>query len=221
MKLEKIVIPAIIAKNQAELNEKLHTIALFSKLIQLDVMDNQFVPNQSLDFDLKLPKVSAQYEAHLMVADPLEWIHHHGHKVQRILIHYESCTKLDTALDAVHRIGKEAGLVLNPDTSVAVLNDYIDTIEQVLIMTVNPGFYGSPFLPEMLEKIQTLREQYPQLNIEVDGGVTADTIRSLDKAGANMFVSGSFIVKSSHPRQAMQELYHLIGDAKAFLDSDD
>jgi ribulose-phosphate 3-epimerase len=102
--------------------------------------------------------------------------------------------------------GKKIGFVLNPETSVQSLRNFIDEIDQVLIMTVNPGFYGSPFLPEMLDKIIELRNLKPELNIEVDGGITDKTIDLVDKAGANMFVSGSFIMKAENVNKPINNL---------------
>jgi ribulose-phosphate 3-epimerase len=95
---------------------------------------------------------------------------------------------------------------LNPETSIEKISSFIDDIDQVLIMTVNPGFYGSPFLPEMLDKIRELRNLKPDLNIEVDGGITDKTIDLVDKAGANMFVSGSYIMKSKNVEDSINNL---------------
>ena len=95
---------------------------------------------------------------------------------------------------------------MNPETSIEKLSSFIDDIDQVLIMTVNPGFYGSPFLPEMLDKIRELRNLKPDLNIEVDGGITDKTIDLVDKAGANMFVSGSYIMKSKNVEDSINNL---------------
>lgn len=206
MKKEKIIIPAIIAKNQNELDERLSKVLEFADLIQLDIMDNKFVPNSSLFFDFTLPKTSSRFEAHLMIDDPAEWIEDNWRKVDTILIHYESCKNLDSIVKKVKQHRKQIGFVVNPETPIKVLGSYLDVIDQVLIMTVNPGFYGSPFLSEVLEKISALREMKPNLNIEVDGGITPATIGFVDKAGANMFVSGSYIVKSQNVMEAIDNL---------------
>ena len=91
------------------------------------------------------------------------------------------------------------------------ISDYLKDIDQVLIMTVNPGFYGSPFLEEMVEKISEIKKLAPHLDIEVDGGITSDTIESVDKAGANLFVSGSYIIKAENVKEAINNLKIIIG----------
>jgi ribulose-phosphate 3-epimerase len=208
--MEKKIIPAIIAKNQDELNEKLSKVKDYFNLVQLDVMDNKFVPNTSLFFDFTLPNMNCKFEAHLMVRNPSEWIEKNGKKVDTILVHFESEYNLDEIIKIVKNQGKKFGIVLNPETPVEKISSFIDELDQVLIMTVNPGFYGSPFLPEMLEKIRKVREMKTSIDIEVDGGVTDKTIGLVNKAGANMFVSGSYIVKSENISAAIEKLKKVI-----------
>jgi len=204
--MNKKIIPAIIAKNQNELNERLSKVLDFVDLVQLDVMDNKFVPNSSLFFDFFLPQTKCQFEAHLMVQDPQSWIEKNGNKVDTVLVHFESKYDKEIIIDLVKQKRKKFGFVLNPETSVDKLSSFIDVLDQVLIMTVNPGFYGSPFLPEMLEKIRKLRKMNKNLDIEVDGGITDKTIGFVAKAGANMFVSGSYIVKAEDIVEAIENL---------------
>ncbi len=207
----KHIIPALIAKNQDELNDRLDKVKSYVDWVQLDVMDNIFVPNTSLFFDFQVPSdVSCKYEAHLMVSDPDSWIKNHGEKVDTILVHYESTQELLKTISIIKQKKKRAGVVLNPETPISVLFDMLDQIDQVLIMTVNPGFYGSPFLPEMMNKIIELRQMKPDLDIEVDGGVTDETIELVNKAGANLFVSGSYIIKAENIKQAMETLKSVI-----------
>ena len=196
--MDKKIIPAIIAKNQDELNDKLSKIENYFDLVQLDVMDNKFVPNTSLFFDFFLPNMNCKFEAHLMVKDPEDWIEKNGKKVDTILVHFESDYNIKKIIEIVKKQGKKLGFVLNPETPIDKISSFIDELDQVLIMTVNPGFYGSPFLPEMLEKIKELRKLKTNLDIEVDGGITDKTIGLVDSAGANMFVSGSYIVKAEN-----------------------
>lgn len=204
--MKKEIIPAIIAKDQNELDEKLSKVVKFFNLVQLDIMDNKFVPNKSLFFDFSLPSTKCLFEAHLMVQDPEEWIEKNGNKVDTILVHFESKYNPKSIIDLVKKRGKKFGFVLNPETSVDKISSFIDELDQVLIMTVNPGFYGSPFLPEMIEKIRKIREMKTNIDIEVDGGITEKTIGLVDEAGANMFVSGSYIVKSENILKAISNL---------------
>ena len=210
MKGKKEIIPAIIAKSQEELDESLSKVIENVRTIQLDIMDNDFVPNTSLYFDFNLPKSNCSYEAHLMVSDPLNWIEKQGEKVDAILIHHESKYEPESLIPYVKDLGKRVGLVLNPETPISEIKSYLDEIDQVLIMTVKPGFYGSPFLPEMLEKISELRKMKPNLDIEVDGGITDKTIKKVYDAGANMFVSGSYILKAKSIPSSIKTLERLV-----------
>jgi len=208
--MKKIIIPAIIAKSQEELEININKVKDYFDLIQLDFMDGKFVPNHSIDFDFQLPKTNCKFEAHLMVSEPIKWINKNHNKVDMILAHVESCGYLSKVINLVKSKDKKVGLVLNPETPVSAIEGYLDDIDQVLIMTVNPGFYGSPFLAEMLDKITELRKLNPSLDIEVDGGVTDKTIGLVDKAGANMFVSGSYIVKSENIKVALDSLRKIV-----------
>jgi ribulose-phosphate 3-epimerase len=210
--MKKLIIPAIIAKNQTELENRINKVKNFVELIQLDFMDGEFVPNTSINFDFKLPKTNCKSESHLMIKNPEDWIENHYSKVDTVLVHFESQRKPQKIIDQVKNKGKNVGFVLNPETAISKIEKYLDQLDQVLIMTVNPGFYGSPFLPEMLKKISKLRSLAPDLNIEVDGGVTDKTIDLVNKAGANMFVSGSYIVKSNDVKNAIEILKKIVGE---------
>ena len=206
----KFIIPAIIAKSQNELEEKIKKVKDFVELIQLDFMDGHFVYNTSIDFDFKIPKTSCNFEAHLMIKNPSRWIKKNYMKVDTILFHIESIDNPKSIIDVVKDNNKKVGIVINPESSIDLITDYIDEIDEVLVMTVNPGFYGSPFLPEMIEKISKLRKIAPKLDVEVDGGIDDKTIDIANKAGANMFVSGSYILKSKDPQNSIKTLKDII-----------
>jgi len=206
MKNRKMIIPAIIAKTQIELDECLSKVKDFSELVQLDIMDEIFVPNSSLDFDFDVSFSNIRFEAHLMITNPMEWIEKNWWKVDTIIVHFESCKNPKDIIKFVKNKGKKIGMAINPETEVHNVKPYLDDIDQLLIMTVNPGFYGSKFLLETLGKIREARKIKPNLDIEVDGGVTPETIKSIDDAGANMFVSGSYILKSDGVKEAIDSL---------------
>lgn len=204
--MKKIIIPAIIAKNQNELEDKIEKVKDRFEIIQLDIMDGKFVPNNSIDFNFKLPKTNCKYEAHLMIENPESWIENNYTKVDTILVHSESTDNFDSIIKLVKSKKKNIGFVLNPETPLSKIEKHIKQIDQILIMTVKPGFYGSKFLPNMINKISELRKTAPSLDIEVDGGITNKTIGLVDKAGANMFVSGSYIVKADDIDKAINNL---------------
>jgi ribulose-phosphate 3-epimerase len=214
-KMKKIVVPAVIAKDQEELEGILEKIPGNIELIQLDIMDGHFVPNHSLDFDFRLPRGKYMYEAHLMVRDPDKWIESNGERMDTIIAHFESPTTSPSVIERIKKIGKKAALALNPETEVEQITGYLDALDQVLIMTVNPGFYGSPFLPEVLTKITKLRQIRPELDIEVDGGIKPETIERVDQAGANLFVSGSYLIKSDNMQDRINALYKMIEDTES------
>jgi ribulose-phosphate 3-epimerase len=210
MNLKKNIIPAVIAKNQDELEDRIKRVVDFFDIIQLDFMDGKFVPNNSIDFDFKLPKTKCKFESHLMINNPQNWIENNALKVDTILVHYESINDSMKIINQVKDQNKKVGFVLNPETPISKIENYLDQLDQVLIMTVNPGFYGSPFLPEMIKKISDLRKIKPDLDIEVDGGIVPDTIGLVNRAGANMFVSGSYIVKSKNVEESIFNLKKVI-----------
>lgn len=200
------IIPAIIAESQEGLNTRINKVKDYFSVLQLDVMDGKFVPAHSLDFDLKLPKTNCSYEAHLMVNDPEGWIKKNWRIADIVLVHIESCKEPKKIIELIKSKGKRVGFVLNPETPLEKIKSYLDKIDQVLIMTVNPGFYGSPFLPETLEKVKELRKLKPNLDIEVDGGINPDTIKQAYQAGANLLICGSYLQKSDDVKIAIKAL---------------
>lgn len=204
------IIPAIIANSQEELEKRINKVKDHLSILQLDIMDGKFVPTHSLDFDFKLPKTNCKYEAHLMVNNPEEWVEKNWKIADVILVHIESTKEPEKIIELVKNKGKKIGFVLNPETPIEKIKPYLNQIDQVLIMTVDPGYYGSPFLPETLEKVKELRKLKPNLNIEVDGGINADTIKQAYKAGANLFVCGSYLQKSQDVKKAIEDLIKLM-----------
>ncbi|MBS3817932.1 ribulose-phosphate 3-epimerase [bacterium] len=200
------IIPSIIAQNQEDLDHLLQKIGDHAHTLQLDVMDGQFVPSRSLDFGFELPFEDYEWEAHLMIKDPSRWIQVHGEFVDTIIVHFESLHHPRERIDSIKSIGKRAGLALNPETDLDQIKPYLNKLDQVLVMTVHPGYYGSSFLPETTKKIKELRRWEPQMDIEVDGGIKPETIGMVYQAGANLFVSGSYLVHSDNFKERMQVL---------------
>lgn len=207
--MKRIIVPAVIAKDQEELNAILQKISGNVDLVQLDVMDGKFVPNHSLDFDFELDR-KYQYEAHLMVEAPDLWIETYGDRIDTIIAHFEATPNPDKTIRMIKNFGKKAALALNPDTGIEQVMDYLKDLDQVLIMTVHPGFYGSPFLPKVMGKITQLRQLRPELDVEVDGGINPETIVMTNEAGANMFVSGSYLVKADNMEERVKLLLDMV-----------
>ena len=130
--------------------------------------------------------------------------------VEIMCVHYEACVHLHRTIQEIHSTGMKAGVALNPSTPVSVLEDILDDLDLVLIMSVNPGFGGQKFIPNALKKVAQLRQEIDKRNlstiIEVDGGVQGDNAKALIDAGANALVSGSYIFNSSNPEDTIKEL---------------
>lgn len=207
------IIPAIIAKDFQELKDKINQIEPFVEWAQLDVMDGKFVDNTTWNnpSDLRELKTNLKLEAHLMVENPEEviddWIES---GVKRIIVHCESTERLYKIVEKIQKAGLEAGIAINPETSVNVLNslfiaDYLSPIT-ILIMTVRPGRGGQEFLEATLGKVIILREKYKNVNIEVDGGINLETVSKVVRAGANILIIGSAIFESEDIKKTIKEL---------------
>lgn len=203
-----MIVPALITNSQKELDEMIDKVKDYVERVQLDVMDGTFVPTTSLFFDLKLRPL-VKYEAHLMIEYPEEWIKNNIDKADIFLPHFEALKDPEEIIDFVREKNKEIGFAINPKTPISDIVPYLDKLDMVLIMTVDPGFYGSKFIPGVLPKIKELRLLKPNLDIEVDGGIAPGTIELVKKAGANIFVSGSFIFRSNNAKQAIEKLEEL------------
>jgi ribulose-phosphate 3-epimerase len=209
--MDKVIVPSIIAETQEQLDKILDILEPHKGLVQLDVMDGHFVENHSLDFDFALETDRIRCEAQLMVRNPQIWLEGHNDKVETVIVHYETLSNPEHTLHYIQSLGKRPGLAINPETSPEIIRPYLDIVSRVLVMTVHPGSYGAEFLPDMLDKVKTLRSWRPDLDLEVDGGIDSKTIKKADQAGANLFVSGSYLVQPGQFRQRLKTLKKLIG----------
>ena len=194
--MKQMIIPAIISNDNIELNDALKKAKLVSNFAQIDVMDGEFVENKSNFFNLKIDDISLHLEAHLMVNEPYLWIKKNIKKFDTILTPIETTKNIEQVISFVKEHKKRIGIVINPETSVDSIKDYIFKVDQVLVMTVHPGKYGAEFLPNTLKKVKEIRALLKTIDIEVDGGITPSTIAIAKDAGANRFVCGSFLMKS-------------------------
>ncbi len=199
------VVPAIIAGTQEELDQMLSKVIDYTDRIMLDIMDGVIVETRSLNFDFKLPS-GPNYEAHLMVENPLDYVNMLNEKVSRVIVHAETVTKIDDAVRIVRKKGREVYIALNPETNVSVLKDVLHLIDGVLVMTVNPGRYGAKFIPDVLDKVRKIRSWSNIIPIEVDGGMNLETAKMAIDAGATVIASGSYIMKSEDVEFAIKQL---------------
>jgi ribulose-phosphate 3-epimerase len=207
--MRSIIVPAIIAKEQSQIDTMLDKVKGKAERIMVDVMDDKFVPNASLDFDFKLP-TGFEYEAHLMVRNPLDWVRENGDKVDIVIIHVETLEDLDEGIEFVKKLGNKVTLALRPETSVGTVLDHLKEIDGVLVMTADPGHYCEVFLSDTLDKIKKVREIDENIPIEVDGCMDPENVKLASSAGANVFATGSYIFKSDDLDKALKELQDAI-----------
>ncbi len=203
--MKPLVVPAIIAESQEELDSMLERLNGKVERVMLDVMDGKFVPNRSLDFDFRLPE-GFEYEVHMMAVDPLERLSTMAGKVDIAILHVETLTDIEAAIERVRELGLQLTLALNPGTGVDVIEPYLNEVDGFLVMTVDPGKYGGKYIPEALEKVRRLRGLKPEFPIEVDGGMNVENSGAARDAGANVIASGSFILKSEDIAKAVEAL---------------
>jgi ribulose-phosphate 3-epimerase len=206
-------LPAIIAEDQRQLDERLDRVTGFAGHIMLDVMDGVFVPGRSLDFDYTLP-TGPRYQAHLMVEDPLRRISRLVGKADTAIIHVEAVEDAPEAIKVTGDHGLGTFLAINPDTAVDAVAPYLSRLDGVLVMTVQPGRYGSRFLPWCLEKVEALRAMDGGLVIEVDGGMNPETAAVAVEMGADVVAAGSYIVASDDPMKAYTRLVEAVHAAQ-------
>lgn len=199
--------PSIIAKNQKEFEQRYKKIEELGKNIHLDVMDGRFVRNRSMQFGLKFNK-GKNYSAHLMMNNSLSWLKRNLRRLSGAILHFES-QDLDKSIDFIKLNKKKVGIAIKPSTKVSEIKDYIPKIDYVVVMTVNPGKYGSDFLSENLKKIREIKA-IKRIEVIVDGSVNDKTIKRVKKAGADSVVLGSYLQNSRNPKKSLKILKDLI-----------
>lgn len=182
--------------------------------LHLDVMDGVFVPNISFGFPIMnlLQGITEKpLDVHLMIVQPEKFVNEVAAMGAHVMnVHYEACTHLHRVVQAIKAKGMKAGVTLNPHTPVALLNDIIEDLDMVLLMSVNPGFGGQKFINHTLSKVDELKNLIIQKKIDtliqVDGGVDLETGKLLVDAGADVLVAGSFVFSSENPKERIHQL---------------
>jgi ribulose-phosphate 3-epimerase len=216
------IAPSLLSANFAALGTECQkALAWGADWIHVDVMDYHFVPNLTIGFrvieSLRKAVPEAFLDVHLMVEDPESCIAAmSGAGVQQVSFHVESSKDPKALIKAIKTAGMRASIAVNPRTAIEAVFPYLEHLDMVLVMTVEPGFGGQVFMPQMLGKVNKLREKRLDLDIEVDGGVNLNTFRTAADAGANCFVSGA-IFQASEPAKMISRMRDGIEDCRRRL----
>lgn len=213
-----LISPSLLSADFANLLPDLEMInESEADFLHLDVMDGVFVPNISFGFPVM--KAVAKHmrkplDVHLMIVEPQNWIPQvRDLGAEYMNVHLEACRHLHSTVQRIHQAGMKAGVTLNPATPVSMLADIVEDVDMVLLMSVNPGFGGQPFIRHSLKKVEELRRLITatgsQALIEVDGGVNLQTGTELAKAGADILVAGNYVFSAPDPRAAITSLKQL------------
>ena len=210
-----IIAPSILAADFANLQRDIEMVnESQADWFHIDIMDGVFVPN--ISYGMPVLEAINRYaqkplDVHLMIVDPDRYISTSKKLGSKILtVHFEACTHLHRTIQAIKQEGMKAGVAINPHTPVSVLEDIIQDIDLLLIMSVNPGFGGQSFIENTYKKVVQAKELINSFNsralIEVDGGVTTKNAKKLIEAGADALVAGSFVFNSDNPKEAISSI---------------
>lgn len=212
------IAPSLLAADFLELGKEVEIINNSeADWLHLDIMDGVFVPNISFGFPVLQaikPVCRKPMDVHLMIVEPQKFIKEVAASGAYMMnVHYEACTHLHRTVCAIKEAGMKAGVTLNPHTPISLLEDILQDLDMVLLMSVNPGFGGQRFIEHSIDKTYRLknmiREKGLDVLVEVDGGVNLETGKRLVEAGADVLVAGNFVFKNNDPQKIISELKHL------------
>jgi len=210
-----IIAPSILSADFSRLGEEIKSVEeAGAEWLHIDVMDGHFVPNITVGIPVvkSIRKITDLFfDVHLMIENPERYVERFADAgANGITIHVEACENVREILESIRSVDCKAGLSLKPATPLESVKDYLDLIDILLVMSVNPGFGGQKFMPEVLPKIREARklidESGKNILLEVDGGICDENARIVREAGADVLVSGSYVFRSKDYRKAIEKL---------------
>lgn len=202
------IIPAILTDKSEDLKNMIKKAEDFCDLAQIDIMDDKFVPSKSISAeDLAKIKTKLKLEIHLMVDEPSRYLKPFKEAgASRIVFHYESKENPSEVISKIRELNLEAGLAINPPTQLSEVKGLLKNINVLLLLSVNPGFYGSKFIPEVCDKARALKKMEGNFVVAMDGGIKLDNILMIRDAGVDVACVGSGIFGQGDPKENYQRL---------------
>ncbi len=205
------VVPAILTEDPSALETMVRQAETFTDYVQFDMMDGQFVPSRSITREhLAGLRTKLSWEAHIMVLRPedyLESLRQAG--AEKVVFHYEATSSPRAVISAARKLGLGVGLAVNPETPVSTILPLVSEVDSVLFLSVHPGFYGSQFIPKVLDKIVEFRSAQPGVEIGIDGGIKESNIAQIARAGPGVIYVGSAIFLQPQPGESFRHLQSL------------
>ncbi|HJX12223.1 MAG TPA: ribulose-phosphate 3-epimerase [Dehalococcoidales bacterium] len=201
-------VPAILTDDPVALGKMVLQAESFTDFAQFDIMDGRFVPSRSISAEhIAGLGTRLAWEAHLMVLHPEAYLDNFRRAgAEKIVFHYEATSSPEQVIRMVRQHGLKVGLAVNPETAIEAIKPLVKQVDSVLFLSVNPGFYGARFIPEVLDKIAAFRRAYPRVEVGIDGGIKENNIAEIAKSGVDVIYIGSAIFRQPEPGEAYRRL---------------
>ncbi|MBL7120251.1 MAG: ribulose-phosphate 3-epimerase [Dehalococcoidia bacterium] len=205
------VVPALLTEDPKTLESLVRQTESFTNYVQFDIMDGEFVPSRSITCEhLAALAMKLSWEAHLMVLHPEEYLESFRQAgAQKVVFHFEATSSPREVVSQARGLGLQVGLAVNPETPVSAILPLAGEVDSVLFLTVHPGFYGSQFLPEVLDNVIEFRSSHPNAEIGVDGGIKEGNVAQIARLGVDVIYVGSAISLQPDPAESFRHLQAL------------